>query len=371
MSLGKKIFLLVIFLLAALIAAWYFFGGTAVIALKAEKQDAIKGITVTGNVESSEDIKITAQVTARIEEITVNNGDTVEKGQVLSYLNREELIGAVNAAEARIAVIQQQLERNRVQIQDAVSDEKRYEELFEQGAVSKRDLEERSLRRLELEEQIDQREQEISAARGDLKAAQGKLENYIIKAPLSGIITNKFVSTGDIVSPQQKLFRLVVPEFIYLEADVEENALEAVKPGQTTMVIFDAYPHRIYEGQVYLITKEVDPVTGTFEARITRPEEPDLKIFVGMTFDATIVIEDYTDVLIIPSDFVEMEDSKAFVFRQKNGFASKTPVRIDFFNNNAVRVLEGLQEGEVILKKAEPGKLTDNAKIRIIEFREQ
>ncbi len=371
MSLKKKIFLIIIILLIILFIAWYLLGGTGSVALEIKRQDAIKGITVTGNVESTEDIQITAEVTARIEEILTETGNSVNKGEVLAYLRREEQIGEVTAASANIEALQEQLQRNRVQYQDALSDEKRYEDLYEEGAVSKRDLEERTLKRQELEESIDQRLQEIQAARGELKAAKSRLEDYVIKAPLSGIITDKFVSTGDIVTPQQTLFRLIVPEAIYLEAEVEENELESVEIGQKTLVIFDAYPEEIFEGRVYLISKEVNPVTGTFDARITRPQDTEYSIFVGMTFDATIIAEEYKDILIIPTDFIETEDSKTYVFKLINDFASKKQVKIEFFNNNAVRVLEGIEEGEIILRKTDTGKLRDNEKVKIIEYRKQ
>jgi len=371
MSKKKKIFLLAIFLIIVLFLAWYFWGGTNVIALKIEKQNAIKGITVTGNVESTEDTQITASVTARIEKILIKTGDTVKAGQVLAYLDREDLLGEVSAAEARIQALQEQLQRAGVQYQDAVSDERRYAGLYQQGAVSQRDLEERNLRRQELEESMDQIRQEIRAARGELKAVRGRLDDYIITAPLSGIITNKFISTGDIVTPQQPLFRLVAPEAIYLEADVEENELEAIRVGQKALVIFDAYPDRVFEEQVYLISSEVNPDTGTFEARITKPSTEEVRIFVGMTLDATIIVEEYRNIMIIPRDFVEVEDSKTFVFKKQGDFADKKPVKTEFFDNNAVQVLEGIEEGEFILKKADEGILQDNEKVKIRKFRKQ
>lgn len=370
MSIKKKIFIIIILFILIASLAWYFLGGTRCIALKVSRQNAIKGITVTGNVESAEDVQITSEVTARIEQILIETGNSVETGQILAYLNREDLIGDVIAAEAKIQALQEQQQRTRVQYQDALSDEKRYENLYQEGAVSQRDLEERTLRRQELEESIDQIQQEIRAARGELKSVKGKLSDYIIKAPISGIITDSYVSTGDIVTPQQPLFRLVAPETIYLEADVEEDELDSVKTGQKALIIFDAYPDEVFEGKVYLISQEVNPVTGTFEARITRPDSPSYNIYVGMTFDATIIVEEYKNILIIPTDFIETENSKAYVFKLKNDFAVKKPVKIEFFSNNAVRILQGVKEGEIVLKKDSTGKLKDKEKVKIIEYRE-
>ncbi len=372
MSLKKKIIALIIIITAALFAGWwYFLSGANTVALQVKRQNAIKGITVTGNVESLEDVQITAEVTSRIEQMIVRTGDSVEKGQILAYLDREDLAGEVDAARARIQVLQEQLQRVRVQYQDAESDEERYKDLYDQGAVSKRDLEERTLKKLELDESIDQLQSEITAARGEFKAVKGRFDDYIIKAPISGIITDSYVSTGDIVTPQQILYRLVDPETIYLEADVEENELDAVRVGQKTLVIFDAYPDEIFVEQIYLISQEVNPVTGTFEARIYKPDTQERSILVGMTFDATIIVKEYKNILIIPADFVEIDNSDSYIYKLSNNFAVKTPVKTEFFDNNYVKVLEGAKEGEIILKKADKGKLTDNAKVKIVEYRKQ
>ncbi|HSA06084.1 MAG TPA: efflux RND transporter periplasmic adaptor subunit [Candidatus Gastranaerophilales bacterium] len=371
MKINYKIFLISFITALLLLFAWFFFVGVNCIALKIKKQNAIKGITVTGNVKSTEDTAITTDITAKIEKITINEGDFVNKGQILAYLNREEIVGEVETSQAKLLVAQAELKRNHIDYLDAASDEKRYKELYKQGAVSKRDLEERTLKRQEIEASIDQKKQEIKAAQGEIKSTQGKLNKYIIKAPFSGYITDSFVSTGEVISSTNPLFRIIAPENIYLDADIEENEISGVQSGQKVLVIFDAYPEKIFEQKLYLISKEVNPVTGTFKARISRPDKPNLKALVGMTFDATIIIEEYSNILIIPDDFVQLEDNKAYVFKKRNLWAQKTPVEINFFNNNRVKILKGIKENDIILKKAEKGKLTDKQKIKIIEAREQ
>lgn len=371
MSIKKKIFLFLFFFVIILFFIWYLFGGTRVIALKIQRQNAVKGITVTGNVESSEDVKITANVTSKIEKIFKRTGDKVKKSDILAFLEREEITGQVASAEASIYAFQEQEQRTIVQYKDAVFNEKRYSGLFKEGAVSERDLEERKLRRQELEESIDELKQKIKVSRGELKSAKSRLDDYIIKAPFSGIITDKYVSTGDIVSPQQPLFRLIYPEGIYLEADVEEDELEAVNLGQKTLIIFDAYPEQIFEGKIYLISKEINPVTGTFEARITRPDMSGYSIYVGMTFDATIIIEEYKDIIVIPTNYIKRENSEVYVFILKNGFTYKKYIKTEYFNNNSIRVIKGLKQGDIVLKKEDTGFLKDGEKIKIIEHLKQ
>ncbi|OGI01390.1 MAG: hypothetical protein A2Y25_02735 [Candidatus Melainabacteria bacterium GWF2_37_15] len=371
MNLKKKIFSVVIFIFIVALAIWFFTGGVPCIALEIHKQDAIKGVSVTGRVATTEDVQVTPEVTATIEKILVKTEQEVEKGQELAYLNKDEILGQLSTAEARVSVARATLARTRIEYQDALSDEKRYKKLFEIGAVSKRALEERTLRREQLKETIIQTQNEIEAAQGQLSTTREQFDNYTVRAPISGIITEKLVSTGDIVSPQQNLFRLVGPEFIFLGVDVEENELDSIKLGQDALVIFDAYPDRVFRQKVIRIAREVDFVTGTFIVRIRRPEVKDVKILVGMTLDATIILEEYKNVMIIPSDFVTQENNKTFVFKKVNYFARKTEIKTKQFDNNRVLVEKGLDEGDVILKRIGTGKLKDNTKIKVEEFREK
>ena len=369
MSLKKKILIVLVFIAVALTTAWFFFGGVDCIALKVKKQDAVKGVTVTGIVKSSEDTQVTTDVTGIIESINVSSGDTVEKGQVLAILNQDEQKGVVKAAQGRLATARAELARDEVDLKDAQRDQERYEKLFGLGAVSEREKEQRTLKAQGLEKQFAETQQQIDAAQGEVVAAQSKLEDFIIKAPISGIITEKYVSTGDVISPSKALFRLVSPQKIYLSMDVEEYELDALHNGQKALVIFDAYPDKVFTEKVYLISKQVNPLTGTFEARLTKPKT-DLKILVGMTLDATIVQGEYKNVIIIPTDFITEDDNKTYVFVKSGYFAKKTQIKSEIFDNNTVMVLDGLKEGDIILKRMGTGKLKDNEKVKIKEFRE-
>lgn len=369
MSLKAKIIILFIIAIIGGALAWFFFGGIDCIALKVDRTDAVKGVTVTGIVRSVEDVDITTEATGIIQKIFISTGADVEKGQVLAVLDKQEILGEFKAAQARIEAAQSRLSRNIIEYEDAIQDEERYEKLYRVGAVSKRQVEERTLRRQSLEEQMQEDRRQIEATRGELAAVQGRLENYTITAPVTGIITEKFVSTGDLVSPQQPLFRLVSPADIYLSTDVEEDELDIIQPGQNALVIFDAYPDRVFTEQVFYISRQVNPLTGTFEARITRPKETEMKILVGMTLDATIIQQQFNNVMIIPSDFILEEGNKTYVFKQANSFADKTEIKTKMFDNNRVLIEEGLKEGEVILKRVDEGKLKDGTKIKIKEVR--
>ncbi len=371
MSLKIKIFVIITFIIIAAIYVWYFFCGTETVGLEVERKDAVKAVTVTGTVVSSEDIDVTTEITGIIEKLYVGTNDFVEKGQILATLDNDEAVSDVKAAMARLSQMKFQLRKTKLEYEDANLDEERYEELFGVGAVSKREVEERQLRTKRLAEQIQENIRQIEASQAELSAAKSRLEDHIIRAPVSGYITDKFVSTGSVVSPQQPAYRLVAPEDIYLRAEVEENEIDLVRTGQTALVIFDAYPEKVFNQEVYLVTREVNPLTGTFEARITKPEEENVQVLVGMTFDSNIILNKVDDVIIIPADFIREENNRMFVFKLKGSFAEKVEIEAVSFDNNRILVEEGLKEGDVIIKRTDTGRLKHGMKIKFKGFIEK
>jgi HlyD family secretion protein len=434
MSLKKKILPIIIGVFTIIFTLWLFFGRVEVTAMKIENHDAVKGVTVTGNVKSTQDANITAQVTARINQIYVESGEYVKKGQILATLEGEEERSGVDAAQAnfnaaqaelqnlrteprlqriqiagsqvteireRVNAFRQDLKKQNIDLLDAKREEERYSTLYKEGAVSKRNLEEKILAKQKIQETMQGTKADIQAAEAqvaqakenlnltiegpkkeELEASQARLNvakfqlnaakqrfNYFtIKAPVSGYIAEKFVSPGDLSSPQKPLFRIVTPENIYLGTDVEENQLDQIKLGQKALIIFDAYPDKVYEGKVYLVSKQVNPATGTFEARITKPPDKNIKLLVGMTLDATIIISQLKDVMIISSNYVTKDENKTYVSKKDGLVAKKTPVKIQFFDNNRVMVIQGLKEGDIIVKSLKKSKLGNNTRIKIVEY---
>ncbi|OGI23091.1 MAG: hypothetical protein A2287_04225 [Candidatus Melainabacteria bacterium RIFOXYA12_FULL_32_12] len=413
--------------------AFWFLSRVEVVAFKVKREDAIKGVTVSGTVESRQDVRLATQVTGTIQELRFREGDFVNQGQILAVLNRNEVVGNLTTAQGQLQtaqaevqnlvteprpqnvaiaqaqveetqentdVLQQELQIARVQQQEAISEEQRLQRLYQQGAVSFREFERAGFARVQIEEQIDAtqsqiqaararltqarenlnlvqagvKEQQIQAARGQVQAARGgiqsvlgRLEEYIIRAPVTGYIVEKIRDIGEVISPNAPIARLVTPAALYLSTQVEENELESIKVGQSVYVIFDAYPNETFRGNVIEVSKNVDPITGTFEAKVSVPGQKGLPVLVGMTADATIIIQQVNNAIIIPDEFIYTENQKKYVLKKKNGKAVKTYVKGVAFDNNRFRVTKGLTENDVIVKGVEGKKVKPDNRIKIVE----
>jgi len=199
---------------------------------------------------------------------------------------------------------------------------------------------------------------------GDTEAAKARLDNYVITAPVSGIITDRILHIGDIASPTSPIVRLVVPGLIYLSMEVEENEMKFIKKGQNALAVFDAYPEKVFKCSVKEIVKQVNPATGTFEVKLTKPIEK-INLNVGMTLDATIITNKYKNIIVIPTEFITQKNNETYVFTQFGFWARKTYIKIDNFDNNRTKIISGLKKGDVILKSVEKNKLKNNNHIKI------
>lgn len=426
----QKIIFITAAVLLILFILWFIFDGIPVEAYKVTRVDAIKGVAVTGTVKSTEDVFVTSTVTSTIEKFYIKEGDYVKQGQLIATLERkteegnlesamgrvdtafwnlEDLLtepreqevaiarAEVDKALQRISILQFTIGRAKIDLADAKIDESRYKTLEESGAVSKRELEQKTLKRKEMEKTLGETQEQIhvtldelkqarenlsltiqkikiqtikaaegrlKSAEGDNLAAQGNFEDLIITAPLSGIITKRILHTGDTCTVNTPIVRLVVPGLMYLGMEVEEKELGFIKRGQKALAIFDAYPDKVFECSVKNIVKQVNPLTGTFETKLTQPEEK-VKLDIGMTLDATIITGKYKNILVIPNDFITQKAGKTYVFRQFGFWAQKKHIKIENFDNNRTKVISGLKPGDVILKSTEINKLKDNNHIKI------
>jgi len=433
MNKKQKILSITSAVLLVLFILWFIFDGVPVEAYKVTPQDAIKGVTVSGTAKSLEDILVATDITGNIEKFYISEGDYVKKNQLIATLIRKQQEGNLISSKGRLdtayweledllteprkqeveiariqvdktfqqfSVLNYTIKRAKIDLADAKIDEDRYTLLKEAGAVSKRELEQKTLRRKELETSIGEAQeqihvvqdelrqakenlsltiqkikiQQIKAAEGKLKSAEGNIifaegdvENYIVTAPVSGIITDKLLHTGDIASPTSPIVRLVVPKLIYLSMDVEEKELAFLKKGQKALVVFDAYPDKVFECYVTKIEKQVNPSTGTFEVRLSQPIE-NIKINVGMTLDATIITNKYKKILVIPTDFVTQKDNKTYLFKKYLFWAKKTYIKTDNFDNNRTKIITGLKKDDIILKSVESNKLKNNKHIKITGY---
>ncbi len=202
-----------------------------------------------------------------------------------------------------------------------------------------------------------------------LQTAQSHLFDTTVRSPITGVVAQKLAETGEIVGPQAPMLVLVNHADVWVTADVDDEDVGRVRMGQEVTVLCEAYPDRVFKGQVVRIGDAALPKgTGRVKAKIVRVKiqvanaAPLLK--PGMAVDIEAEAKLKADALLVPADAVLEEAAGEYVYVVINGRVHKTVVETGFSNYTQTEILGGLSEGDVIVVSGKDD-LHDGARVSV------
>jgi HlyD family secretion protein len=269
-------------------------------------------ISVTGSVAAFDMLPILPQATGlQIQQVLVEEGQTVKAGQVLAMLDNSVLKAQLNQAQADVvstqAVVQQKqatLAQQQATLAEAQSNLNRYQDLAQAGAVSQKDMDSYVTVASTAREAVNVAQANINSAKADVqsKIAQvQKLETQInqtvVRAPTTGVIAEKIARVGN-VTGSEKLFSLIRNGCLELQAKVPETELPQVNIGALARITSDADKRIKLKGRVREIAPLVDSQTRQATVKIDLP--PDSLLRLGMFLKAAITVQS-TQALTVPA----------------------------------------------------------------------
>ena len=349
------------FLLFLLVAC-----GSKTETIHPKTQDITSSVYASGTIKSKSQYKAIPLVSGIIQEVLVDDGDFVKKGQLLFRIdNKAQLINEENAALSAsyydLSSNQDKLEDARNAIQLAREKLKtdsllyvRQLNLFNQNVISKVELEQKELayqssknglsnaliRYNDLKRQIN-----FSAkqAKNNLALSSKSASDFEIRSDINGRVYSVLIEKGDLVGPQVPLAVLGSADSFILEMQVDEYDIAKVNLNMRVLVTMDSYKGQVFEAKVTKINPLMNERSKTFkvEAEFT---EPPKRIFPNTSFEANIVLESKKKVLTIPRSYLLKGDSVLL----KSG--TKVKVRIGLRDFEFVEILSGIKpEDELIL----------------------
>jgi len=233
------------------------------------------GLSASGYVVARRQATVAAEVTGRLLEVRVEEGQQVREGQVLAILEptlaRAELQAAharVAAADADVAEAQRVLNRTR--------------ELAAKGFTSQAAL-------TAAQSRHDLARAQRDASRSEARRSAAQLSRYEIRAPFSGVVTNKAAQPGEIISPMSAgggftrtgICTIVDMSSLEVEVDVSEAYIARVYEGQKVRAVLDAYPEHPFDAHVIATIPSADRSRATVRVRIGF-DQPDTRILPEM-----------------------------------------------------------------------------------------
>jgi membrane fusion protein (multidrug efflux system) len=311
--------------------------GTHVKAVRAARSDdAHSTLSGMGTIRSSNQIDVGFDGTGVVSVLAVKEGDRVEKGQVLAELDSSVLESeiAVKEAEAEAVLAEANYYREEFEKQ---------KELYEKQAVSDKEMK-------KAEYEMRKAEAQLKRLKAEQESLKVKRKQRILRAPMSGIVAELYVDRGSVVTPgAHKVIRLIRSDEVIADIDLGESLFLLVRPGQKVRLKVDALRGKEFWGKVDRISPEIHKKQRTFTMH-TRVRNPDLTLVPGMFVRAEILPAQTSAPVRIPVSAVLHDKKKANeIYVVKDGVAVRRSVRLGEQEEGRVQVLNGLEEGEIVL----------------------
>lgn len=294
------------------------------------------GVTITGSLVPAQSVTLTAQVAGTITNVRVNRGSPVSRGQLMAVIDaqgvRSEAAGAranVAAAQANVALARQRAEASRA--------------LHEAGAISA--IEYQSQRAA-----LDAAQAQLAAARAQAAGAAEQAARTNITAPLSGIVSDRQVESGEAVSVGGELFTIVDASTLELSAQVPVDEAARVQVGHTVVFTLTADPSRELRGRVARIDPAADPATRQVGVYTQLPN-PGNRIIGGQFARGRVVGQRVQEAIVIPESAVRVTAGERTVLVIEDGRIARRVVTVGARDERAgvVEVLSGVRAGEQVL----------------------
>jgi HlyD family secretion protein len=393
------VIVLLIFAVIGKKQGWFGKALTIKVAIEnAENRAITETITANGKIQPEKEVKVSPDVSGEITELTVKEGDFVEKGKLLVRIKpdiyvsqRDRSLAAISSSKARLA-------QSEAQFVQAELSYNRSKQLFDEQTISKSDYEQAQASYTVAKSEVDASKYSVQSAEASLKEAEENLIKTSIYAPMSGTVSMLNVELGERAlgtSMMQGTELMRIADLTRMEAQVEvnENDIVRVNVGDTAIITVDAYLDQKFKGLVTEIANSAK-TTGVSADQVTNF---DVKILLipesysilgvnpfrpGMSTSVDIRTETRSSILTVPiqsvttrtdttklAETVSDEDIRTIVFTTDGIYAFAKDVKTGIQDNNYIEIISGVNPGEKVISapfSAISKKLSDSTLVEIV-----
>jgi RND family efflux transporter MFP subunit len=267
----------------------------------------------------------------KLQEVRVKVGDVVKKGQTLAVLDTATVQAQLKAAEAQTRAVETQLML-------ATDSATRTKALAEKGAAPESQL-------VQVEGQTRLAQAQLDASRAQVSLTQVMLDNHILTAPFSGVITRAPSTTGSVVGPGAPLFRLVDPAVMKFNGTVAPEDAALIKVGSPVEVYVQ---NRILPGKVTAVLPTVDMLTRRVPVEIQATQDSGSPVYAGTLVKAVVKSPVDLPVLRLPAEALRRGSQDEVMVVEGNRLAARriTHVRAE---DGSLLVRSGVGEADRVL----------------------
>jgi HlyD family secretion protein len=334
-------------------------------------------LNASGYVTARRRATVSSKITGKVVEVNVEEGRRVAQGQVLARLDDSAPRAGLALAQAQAEAARRALRENEVRLAQAQLNQRRTAQLLQERIASQSQLDDAKAESDSIEARVAALQEQIRVAERQIEVQQAELDNYVIRAPFSGIAISKDAQAGEMVSPvtagggftRTGICTIVDMNSLEIEVDVNESYISRVTPGQDADAVLDAYPDWHIPARVITLVPTADRQKATVLVRLgfikLDPRIlPDMAIKV--TFlregDDSTATDGKQPVPLVPRPAIKTVGSDNFAFVVRGDTVERRAIRVGGTDGDRVEVVAGLQPGDRVVLSPPP-ELVDQSKV--------
>lgn len=335
-------------------------------------------LDATGYITARRIATVSAKVTGKVREVMIEEGQRVEEGEVLATLDDAEAQAELSLREAQLASARAQLDEIRTNAANARREYERQQSLDARKLTSASALDGARTLVEALDGRLRAQEREVDVASESVDSAQVQLDNTIVRAPFSGVITVKAAQPGEMISPisagggsiRTGIGTVVDMDSLEIQVDVNEAYINRVQPGQPVEAVLNAYPEWKIPARVIAIVPTADRSKATVKVRIALDERdarivPDMGVRVAFLEErAAASAPPVAPGVLVPAAAIRKDGGTDVVYVVKDGKAQRRAVTLGGTVGDSRQVRGGVSAGERVIIEA-PAELKDGAVVAL------
>ena len=323
------------------------------------RSDISENVSAFGSIQPKEEVNISANVSARIVHLYVDEGDTVSFGDTLVQLDKKRFEAIYEQAEASLRSAEAQARQAEATLRKASDEFARAETLYQKKLISYDDYLEAKTSFEIAEAQYQSACEQVSRARGQVDEALENLNETVIISPTDGVVVSLNAEEGEIVlvgtmnNPGTVIMRIADLSNMEAKLEVDETDVVDLAPGQLASVTVDALPDttlsaRLIQVSNYATTTGGQEQVANFEVLLAIMDDIS-ELRPGMSCSAEITTREKSDVLVVPIQSVVYREGREVVFVVEDGVARERPVKTGIADNVNIEIESGIEEGETVI----------------------
>jgi RND family efflux transporter MFP subunit len=346
-------------------------------AVTQENAAAASILDASGYVVARRQATVASKITAKMMELDIEEGEHVKANQIIARLDDSNIRASLEQAAAQLNFARAGLEETQVNLANAQRDYDRQNSLLTAHFVSQSAVDNAKTTLDALRAQLATQHRNVEVAERGVNVANRSLDDTVIRAPFSGVVTVKAAQPGEIVSPisagggftRTGIGTIVDMDSLEVQVDVNENFINRVQPKQTVTAKLNAYPDWQIPAHVIAVIPTADRSKGTVLVRIGL-DQKDARILPEMGVRVSFLAEANNDGgppltgVTLPVAAVQGSGSTGVVFVVRDSTLARRAVRLGASNSDHVTVTSGLAAGERVAV-GDFKEMKDGAKIRI------